>query len=206
MSDHDIEGCHHVLDEWESYEPQASPTIHGLRATVVLMEGDVIKSKLMMEEALASLEGTTLSSESADTIRGFYTQALHFASYDEDLELVSYLGGSSAMVVLCKGKQPKGVKVKYWFGIAQIVAAVVVAPFNPPAAGALALSGLNTTIQAAGDAMDNKEEWERNLNDRQHMGPDSMPPVQRSSLMPSIPFNRIVLVQNENKEYHKHAA
>ena len=133
------------------------------------------------------------------------SQALHFASYDEDLELVSSREGSSPMIMLCGGKQPKGVKVKYWFGIAQIVAAVVVAPFNPPAAGALALSGLNNTIQAAGDAMDNKEEWERNLNDRQHMGPDSMPPAQRSSLIPSVPFNRIVLVQNQNKDYRKHA-
>ncbi|MCB1109868.1 MAG: hypothetical protein KDK64_02715 [Chlamydiia bacterium] len=84
-------------------------------------------------------------------------------------------------------------KIKYWFGVAQIVAACVVAPFNPPVAGALAISGINTTVQAAGEALDNKENWERNLNERQNMNPDTMVPSQRSSYLKPYSSQEVVL-------------
>jgi len=108
--------------------------------------------------------------------------------------------------MLCKGKQPKGVKIKYWFGIAQIAAACFVAPFSPPAAAALALSGINTTVQAAGEALDNKEQWERNLNGRQRITPDNMPPTQRNSCKPSFSLSPIILTKNEYANYFENTA
>ena len=97
-------------------------------------------------------------------------------------------------------------KVKYWFGIAQIVAACFVAPFNPPAAGALALSGINTTAQAAGEALDNKEQWKQNLNERQRMTPNNVPPKQRNSYKVASYLRPVITVRNIRVDYFKSVA
>ena len=167
-----VKECSNLLDEWEVCEPHRLDTIQGLRACVVLLEGNIIQSIQMMEEALPNLEKKSLSPETADIIRNLYDKAMNFVFCDE--ELSSSQVSSRALMLLCRQTQLKGVKIKYWFGIAQIIAACVVAPFTPPAAGALALSGINITVQAAGEALDNMEQWEKALNRRQRIAPDDV--------------------------------
>lgn len=169
LTEKNVEECHQVLDEWQSYEPTMGPTILALRASVLLLEGNIILSAKMMDEALSTLERTTLPIEAAEMIRNLYRQTLNFMSFDE--MSASPCGLFGAPILLCKVEQPTGVKLQYWFGVAQILTACVVAPFNPPVAGALALSGITTTIQASAQALDNKNEWERNLNERQRANP-----------------------------------
>ena len=191
LIERNINGCHQILDEWERYEPHILPTIQGLRATVLLFEGNIVESAILMYGALDKLEGTTLSEETVQSIRELYAQARNFQP--EESKVVSSQVVTTPNVVLCRGNQPKGVKMKYWFGVAQIVAACVVAPFNPPVAGALAISGINTTVQAAVEALDNKESWERNLNERQHMNPDTMGPSRKTSYLKPHGPKEIVL-------------
>lgn len=167
----DIIDCKNVLDDWERNVPLMHITIEGLRACLVLVEGNIWKSYSMMEDVLTELEGNHFSTEIADSIRDLYMKAWNFFSSEKSLISFTH---EYAQILLCKNNQPKGVKVKYWFGVAQLVAACLVAPFNPPTAAALALSGLNTTAQAVGEALDNKDEWERNLTNRQRINPENI--------------------------------
>jgi len=64
-----------------------------------------------MEDALSAFESTTHSNELIYTIRNFYKFALSFISYETIVSSTSYK--------LCNNQQPKGVKLKYWFGVAQ---------------------------------------------------------------------------------------
>ncbi|MBI3258995.1 MAG: hypothetical protein HYZ54_05935, partial [Ignavibacteriae bacterium] len=83
-------------------------------------------------------------------------------------------------------KQPKGVRFKYWLGISQIVGGCILMPFNPAAGSALILSGTATTGDAVSDALNNKENWEKDLNDRQRIGPDKT--FNRQSSFKTCPF------------------
>ncbi|MCB1109867.1 MAG: hypothetical protein KDK64_02710 [Chlamydiia bacterium] len=80
LIEQDINGCHQILDEWERYEPHMLPTIQGLRATVLLFEGNIVESAALMDEALDKLEGTTLSEETVQSIRELYAKAKCFQS------------------------------------------------------------------------------------------------------------------------------
>ena len=64
------------------------------------------------------------------------------------------------------------------FGVGQILVGVLAAPFSAGTSTALILSGTAMVVDAASDALNNKENWERELNDRQRMNPD----VQRNSI------------------------
>ncbi len=180
---YDVYGCRQVLEQWEDEKPEMKFIIDGLQASLVLVEGNLCESYEIMKDSLEVLEGSVLPSDKTAFIRDLYLQVWKFNSHEDSQSLSISNMVSLTGLYLCDGEkvdQPTGLKLKYWFGIAQLVAACVVAPFNPPAAGALALSGLNTTVQAASEALDNKREWERNLDDRQRITPEN-PYGERSS-------------------------
>ncbi|MGB7979087.1 MAG: hypothetical protein WCF19_08050 [Chlamydiales bacterium] len=104
----------------------------------------------------------------------FVLQVYHKALPASSVEQVGFIG----MARLCKQEQPSGVKLKYWFGVGQILVGVLAAPFSAGTSTALILSGTAMVVDAASDALNNKENWERELNDRQRMNPD----VQRNSI------------------------
>jgi hypothetical protein len=89
------------------------------------------------------------------------------------------------MAFLCKQEQPGGVKLKYWFGVGQILVGVLAAPFSAGTSTALILSGTAMVVDAASDALNNQENWERELNDRQQMNPD----LQKNSFYESSKLN-----------------
>ena len=68
-------------------------------------------------------------------------------------------------------------KLKYWFGVGQILVGVLAAPFSAGTSTALILSGAAMVVDAASDALNNKDNWERELNERQRLNPD----IQRNS-------------------------
>lgn len=89
------------------------------------------------------------------------------------MELVSFREAAW----LCKQEQPSGLKLKYWFGVGQILVGVLAAPVSAGVSTALILSGTAMVVDAASDALNNKEIWERQLNERHWMNPD----IQKNS-------------------------
>jgi len=68
LNSKNIHECHKILDDWEFCNPDIRSTIIGLKAVLVLVKGDIIKSISMMESALSALKSTTLSNEIIYTI------------------------------------------------------------------------------------------------------------------------------------------
>ena len=91
-------------------------------------------------------------------IREYYANIWSFSSTGADLP--SY-NRNHSYIRLCKADQPKSLKFSYWLGVAQVLAACIIAPFNPPVAGTLALNGINMAVQAGCEAHKNMEQWEQ---------------------------------------------
>ena len=62
--------------------------------------------------------------------------------------------------------------MKYWFGVAQIVAGCIAAPFSEGTSTALIMSGAAIVVSATSDSLNNMENWEQDLNRRQGMSPE----------------------------------
>lgn len=164
-----------TLDAWEAFEPEQKSKITGMRAAIYLSTGDLERGSLLMDQFIHSLSAEELS----DPMMSFVLQVYYKALPASSVAQVSFTG----MARLCKQEQPSGVKLKYWFGVSQILVGVLAAPFSAGTSTALILSGTAMVVDAASDALNNKENWERDLNDRQRMNPD----VQRNSFY--VPFN-----------------
>lgn len=164
-----IDKCKEILDEWEVNSPEDQGVITGLRAALILAEGDIQSSSLMMEGALGMMVGKTMSQKTADTIREYYQKALDFM--DEEMEILS--SNHRPYIELCKRKQPKGTRFQYWVGVAQIVAGCIAAPFSGGTSAILISMGTATVISAASDCLNNIEDWENELNRRQRISPDN---------------------------------
>jgi hypothetical protein len=158
-----------ILDEWEVFEPEQKNKIIGMKAAVYLSVGDFERGALLMDQFTRSLSIEELS----DPMMKFVLQLYYKAFPSSSIEQISCQG----IACLCKLEQPTGVKLKYWFGVGQILVGIVAAPFSVGTSTALILSGAAIVVDAASDALNNKENWERELNDRQRMNPD----VQRNS-------------------------
>jgi hypothetical protein len=158
-----------ILDEWGAFEPEQKSKITGMRAAVYLSVGQIEEGTLLMDQFIHSLSAEELS----DPMMTFILQVYYKALPSSSMEQISFTG----MARLCKQEQPSGVKLKYWFGVGQILVGVLAAPFSAGTSTALILSGTAMVVDAASDALNNKENWERDLNDRQRMNPD----VQRNS-------------------------
>ncbi len=159
-----------ILDDWEVFEPEQKSKIIGMKAAVYLSAGDFERGALLMDQFTRSLSIEELSDPMMKCVLQMYYKAFPGSS----IEQISFQG----IARLCKQEQPTGVKLKYWFGVGQILVGIVAAPFSAGASTALILSGAAMVVDAASDALNNKENWERELNDRQRMNPD----VQRNSV------------------------
>jgi hypothetical protein len=131
-----------------------------------------------MEEALGELEEQGFPIYGINLISYFYAQFL-----EESLN-----GWDNSDFSLCKHHdgydQPKGVKFKYWLGVACIAGGILIAPINPAASLGLIGFGGGIFVDAAATALDNKDNFERNLNQRQNIGPDNVPRNPPNTLPP----------------------
>ncbi len=118
--------------------------------------------------------------ELSDPMMSFVLQVYYKALPASSVEQIGFIG----MIRICKQEQPSGVKLKYWFGVGQILVGVLAAPFSAGTSTALILSGTAMIVDAAADALNNKENWESELNDRQRINPD----IQRNSFYAPSPF------------------
>jgi hypothetical protein len=109
----------------------------------------------------------------------------HNSGYNAIENIHGELSNSDPLAQICKQSQPKGVKLKYWFGVGQIVIGILAIPFSGGASSALILSGTATVVDAASDALNNQENWDRELNERQKIDPD----IQNNSFLQ--PFSRL---------------
>lgn len=170
-----------ILDDWEVFEPEQKSRIMGMRAAVYLSVGKIEEGALLMDQFIHSLSAEELSDPMMNFALEVYYKALPSPS-GPSLEQISFVG----MARLCKQEQPSGVKLKYWFGVGQIFVGVLAAPFSAGTSTALILSGTAMVVDAASDALNNKENWERELNERQRMNPD----IQQNSFFYGPPnFN-----------------
>lgn len=159
----------HILEEWETFEPELSNKINGMRAAVYLSVGNFEKGRVFMDQFIQSLS----PEECLDPLLGFVLELYYKAFPVFPIECV----GVGGMVRLCHQEQPAGVKLKYWFGVGQVLVGILAAPFSAGTSLALVLSGAAMVVDASADALNNKESWERELNERQRTNPD----VQRNS-------------------------
>jgi len=153
-----------TLDEWEAFEPEQKSKITGMRAAVYLSKGDLEKGSLLMDKFIHSLSDEEL----LDPMMNFALQ-IYYKTRSVSVKPTSLRG----MAHLCKLEQPSGVKLKYWFGVGQILVGVLAAPFSAGTSTALILSGSAIVVDAASNALNNKENWERELNERQRMNPNT---------------------------------
>ncbi len=151
-----------TLDEWETFEPEQKSKITGMRAAVYLSKGDLEKGSLLIDKFIHSLSNEEL----LDPMMNFALQ-IYYKTRSVSVKPISLKN----MAHLCKLEQPSGVKLKYWFGIGQILVGVLAAPFSAGTSTALILSGSAIVVDAASDALNNKENWEKELNERQRMNP-----------------------------------
>jgi hypothetical protein len=165
-----------ILEEWELSQPLHRGRILGMKAAVYLSMGAREKSKAFMDECLQNLETESAPDPLLEDVIKMYYKALE--------ETTTGLISTNALIGLCNFEQPTGVKLRYWFGIGQMLAGVLAAPFSLGASTALILSGGAMVIDAAADAIDNKHNWERDLDQRQRINPD----FQNNSFL--IPLSR----------------
>ena len=78
--------------------------------------------------------GVPSAEELSDPMMSFVLQVYHKALPASSVEQVGFIG----MARLCKQEQPSGVKLKYWFGVGQILVGVLAAPFSAGTSTALA--------------------------------------------------------------------
>lgn len=153
-----------ILERWETLQPPHGNRILGMKAAVYLAQGDLEKSKILMDECVKHFESNEISDPLLLGIITMYYKSLENTSENFLMPI--------GLFQLCKQGQPKGVKLKYWFGVGQIVVGVLAVPFSAGTSTSLILSGTAMVVDAASDAINNKENWERNLNERQRINPD----------------------------------
>lgn len=166
-----------ILQIWESEYPENSACIKGLYSVLYLLEGDLFFSIDLMKQAQQELYNKGFPSFLLSMISDLYAQL-------EEDGFLSTEGRQSPMINLCKGKQPPGVKFKFWIGVAQVAGGCLIMPISPVAGAALIGSGVGCVIDATSTALDNKEQWEMELNQRQQIDPDNLPPKPPNQLPP----------------------
>lgn len=165
--------CRKVLFEWDRENSEISSYIKGLEGAVYLAEGNIEKCIELIDESVIELTHQNVPEETIQCILDWKERAINFMD-TEELKTVSYSNAKNPgdLIFLCKQQQPKGVKLKYWFGVAQIVAGCLAAPFSGGTSTALIMSGTAVVVSATADALNNMEDWERDLNHRQRMAPE----------------------------------
>jgi hypothetical protein len=165
-----------ILDYLERTQPTRRDRILGMKGAVYLAMGELEKSRMFMDECIQNLMTENVSDPLLDYIFQVYYKALEGSP--ENFPVFN------GVALLCKQEQPSGVKLKYWFGIGQILVGILAAPFSGGASMTLVVSGVVTVVDAASDALNNTENWERELNDRQRINPD----FQNNSFLNRIPY------------------
>lgn len=178
LQDANVKKGRQVLERWHAASPEDIPYITGMHAALYLMEGNIEQSKFVMQKACSQLSQIDFPKELLNSIIELFI-SLPDDKMDHTLTVEHPL--IPGMVQLCKGKQPKGVKFKFWIGVAQVVGGCLAMPFNPVAGGALIGAGASCVIDATSDALDNKEKWEQDLNDRQRIKPEDYDPKPQTN-------------------------
>jgi len=176
FSEKNYERCLQVLDQWEEQQDDTHiGTILGLRSSVFLARGEFEKSFNMMHKSLCFLEDLGLSESDLAFIQELYCSESFQTELSEELsENLMSFGNSMTPFLLCKNKrkQPRGVRLKFWGGVAGIVAGCLTMPFNPAAGLILIGGGSKYVFDATTESLDNQDDWERELDDRQKIGSD----------------------------------
>lgn len=166
-----------ILKEWEKEHPENFASIKGLSSVLHLLEGDLFLSISLMKEAQEELYNEGFPPNLLNMINELYTHL------EKDSILFSYENDNQT-ITLCGGTQPRGVKFKFWIGVAQITGGCLLMPISPVAGVALIGAGAGCVIDATASALDNKEQWENELNQRQRIGPENLPPSPPNQLPP----------------------
>ena len=136
-----------------------------MKAAIHLAMGDLEKSKSCMDECLQLLPYENFQHPMLDAVVRLYYQVI-----ENELES-SRLDSPFRLCKDYEHKQPTGVKVKFWFGVGEILAGVLLAPFSGGASIALISMGTSFLVNASCEALNNKDQWEKDLNDRQNINP-----------------------------------
>jgi len=110
-----------TLNEWEAFEPEQTTKITGMKAAVHLSMGDLEIGIKLMEQFIRNLSDKELSDPMMHFVLGLYHRVFPIRT-----ELINI----KEIVFLCNHEQPTGVKLRYWFGVGQILAGILAAPFS----------------------------------------------------------------------------
>lgn len=172
MQQEQFDECLGIIECWEKINPEISNKALGIKAAIYFSKGDLQQASSFM----ASFVNGLSEEEKADPIMDFIINSynnginsllLSYSKKEECIHIVNY-------------NQPPGVKLKYWVGLGQVVTGLALMPFNPTAGYTLIGSGGSMLFSATCDALDNKAEFERNLQERQRMYPE----FQQNSYVP----------------------
>ena len=164
----EFQECLEVLDILEHQENPPIAVILNLKAAVFLSLGDIVNGRRLLENGIEYLGLHGSSQDMLDKLK-----YIHHEFLDNELfEQILSVSENSLLVKLASDtfEQPRGVKIRYWLGLAQIIAGIAIVPFSGGISSGLILSGIGMAGSACADALDNKDNWERNLNQRQRIG------------------------------------
>lgn len=159
-----IPECLRVISDWEITSPQDQHQIDGIKGSVYISIGDLEGGMGLMAKFIEDLSVEERNDPLINSMIGCYYNGVAVGLTLNTDGMNNYQQ--------CRYKQPTGVKVRYWCGLGQVLTGMLVTPFNPAAGSALIASGSAMLFDASCDALDNKDRWKRELQERQRTNPD----------------------------------
>lgn len=162
----DIEGANHALCNWEIYFPEDRDGAEVCRSFLLLSDGRIEEARELFENNFSKIKDQLGSLASQEQVRAMFYYCL---SYSEEnfLNTVAF-SNDGFKVFLCKGRT-RFWKLKAFTGALLTATGVVVSAFNPLAGGSLIASGVPMFIQGIEDTLDEHDDFERKLRERQKM-------------------------------------
>lgn len=165
----DIEEASRALYNWEDYFPEDKDGAEVCRSFLLLSEGRINEARELFENNFAKVKGQLGSLASQEQVRAMFYYCL---SYSEETFLnTTSFSNNGFKVFLCKGRT-RFWKFKAFTGALLTATGVVVAAFNPLAGGSLIASGVPMFIQGIEDTLDEHDDFEKKLRERQRMEVD----------------------------------
>lgn len=163
MFEQDFDRCDEILFEWKLYNTLPHSSYEMLKACLCFARGEIEEGKRIFHKNIEAIP---------DSFLDFLINLIENdpPEFSEITEVCSFNGFTH----LCKKTQPRRIKVVYWLGVTKIVAGCIAMPFNPTVGMNLIGAGITAVTVVSAEALDNKDEWEKNLNDRQKMTPNEI--------------------------------
>ncbi len=162
----DVERANHALYQWETYFPEDKEGAEVCRSFLLLSDGKINEGKELFEDNFAKIKDQLGSLTHQEQVRAMFYYCLGYS--EETFLNTAAFPNDGFKVFLCKGRT-RFWKLKAFTGALLTATGVVVSAFNPLAGGSLIASGVPMFIQGIEDTLDEHDDFERKLRERQKM-------------------------------------